>query len=80
MVVPKGSAPGNLPPRHVYIHDCQDLTQVENSLNGTYWDKLICMERGEIAHWLGWCLSQALGVVNGVVGRLVGKVPQALGG
>ena len=25
-------------------------------------------------------LSQALGVVNGVVGRLVGKVPQALGG
>ena len=32
------------------------------------------------AQWLGWCLSQALGVVNGVVGRLAGKVPQARGG
>ena len=33
-----------------------------------------------IAQWLGWCFSHALGVVNGVVGRLVGKVPQAFGG
>ena len=32
------------------------------------------------AQWLGWRLSQALGVVNSVVGRLAGKVPQALGG
>ena len=32
------------------------------------------------AQWLGWCLSQALGAVNGVVGRLASKVPQALGG
>jgi hypothetical protein len=30
--------------------------------------------------WVGKCLSQALGAVNGMVGGLAGKVPQALGG
>ena len=29
----------------------QDLTQAENLLRGTDWDKYMCMEKGEIAHF-----------------------------